>query len=220
MDRYAVFGNPIAHSRSPFIHSFFADETGEDISYEKILAPLDGFREAVRKFFSEGGRGCNVTVPFKEEAFAMCECLSPRAEAAGAVNTLIFRDGAISGDNTDGAGFIADLKSQGVRIEGARVLLIGAGGASRGILFPLEAERPASLFIANRTASKAEALAAKCRSVSVSAGTPADADGAYNLVINATSSSLQGKLPGVPDSALKGAFYYIRKTINYYKKIT
>ena len=208
MDRYAVFGNPIAHSRSPFIHSFFADETGEDISYEKILAPLDGFREAVRKFFSEGGRGCNVTVPFKEEAFAMCESLSPRAEAAGAVNTLIFRDGAISGDNTDGAGFIADLKSQGVRIEGARVLLIGAGGASRGILFPLEAERPASLFIANRTASKAEALAAKCRSVSVSAGTPADADGAYDLVINATSSSLQGKLPGVPDSALKGAFCY------------
>lgn len=150
MDRYAVFGNPIAHSRSPFIHNFFAEETGEDISYEKILAPLDGFPDAVRKFFSEGGRGCNVTVPFKEEAFAMCESLSPRAEAAGAVNTLIFRDGVISGDNTDGAGFIADLKSQGVRIEGARVLLIGAGGASRGILFPLEAERPASL--SSRTA--------------------------------------------------------------------
>lgn len=96
MDRYAVFGNPIAHSRSPFIHSFFADETGEDISYEKILAPLDGFREAVRKFFSEGGRGCNVTVPFKEEAFAMCESL-PRAEAAGAVNTLIFQTGPSPG---------------------------------------------------------------------------------------------------------------------------
>ena len=172
MDRYAVFGNPIAHSRSPFIHNFFAEETGEDISYEKILAPLDGFPDAVRKFFSEGGRGCNVTVPFKEEAFAMCESLSPRAEAAGAVNTLIFRDGVISGDNTDGAGFIADLKSQGVRIEGARVLLIGAGGASRGILFPLEAERPASLFIANRTVSKAEALAATCSWVPASAGTP------------------------------------------------
>ena len=208
MDRYAVFGNAIAHSRSPFIHNFFAEETGEDISYEKILAPLDGFPDAVRKFFSEGGRGCNVTVPFKEEAFAMCESLSPRAEAAGAVNTLIFRDGVISGDNTDGAGFIADLKSQGVRIEGARVLLIGAGGASRGILFPLEAERPASLFIANRTVSKAEALAAKCSSVPMSAGTPADAAGTYDLVINATSSSLQGKLPGVPDSALRGAFAY------------
>ena len=170
-DRYAVFGNPISHSRSPAIHAAFAAQTGEDIVYTAILAPLDGFAASVRDFIAAGGRGANVTVPFKEEAFRLAARLTPRAKLAGAVNTLIFAapepaaadaPALITGDNTDGAGLLRDLEHNlGCRIAGRRVLLLGAGGAARGALGPLLAAGPAQVFIANRTAEKAAALASQ-----------------------------------------------------------
>ncbi|HSC79733.1 MAG TPA: shikimate dehydrogenase [Chitinolyticbacter sp.] len=156
---YAVFGNPIAHSKSPQIHAAFAAEFGlPDFQYDKLLAPLDGFGTAVREFVAVGGAGCNVTVPFKEEAFRLAEVLSARARAAGAVNTLMVQaDGSLFGDNTDGAGLVADLLRH-VPLQGKRLLLLGAGGAARGALLPLLAEQPALLVIANRTVARARAL--------------------------------------------------------------
>ena len=133
MDRYAVFGNPITHSKSPFIHTLFARQTQQNMSYERIEAPLDGFTAAIERFFAEQGRGCNVTVPFKEEAFRLAMQLSPRAKLAGAVNTLkLTDDGLIFGDNTDGAGLVQDLKFHNEELAGKRILLLGAGGAARG----------------------------------------------------------------------------------------
>ncbi|WP_148714365.1 shikimate dehydrogenase [Chitinolyticbacter meiyuanensis] len=157
--RYAVFGNPIAHSKSPQIHAAFAAQFGlADFQYDKLLAPLDGFSSAVHEFVAAGGAGCNVTVPFKEEAFRLAGSLSARAKAAGAVNTLqLLEDGSLFGDNTDGAGLVADLLRHGA-LEGKRILLLGAGGAARGTLLPLLAEAPALLVIANRTEAKARVL--------------------------------------------------------------
>ncbi|GHD61351.1 shikimate dehydrogenase [Jeongeupia chitinilytica] len=159
--RYVVIGNPIAHSKSPQIHAAFAAQFGlSDFSYERLLAPLDGFAATARALFDGGAGGANVTVPFKEEAFAFADALSERAAAAGAVNTLIrHADDRIEGDNTDGAGLVADLLRHG-ELSGKRILLIGAGGAARGALLPLLVERPAMLLIANRTAARAEALLA------------------------------------------------------------
>jgi shikimate dehydrogenase len=202
-DRYAVFGNPISHSKSPRIHALFAAQTGQDMSYEALLAPLDGFADAVRAFVAAGGRGANVTVPFKEEAFRLAARLTPRARAAGAVNTLSIdeRDGLL-GDNTDGAGLVRDLKSNlGCDIAGKRVLLAGAGGAARGVILPLLGERPAELFIANRTAEKAARLAmdfARLHAEINDAGGAGPEGGgfselagrSFDLVINATSSGL------------------------------
>ena len=159
-DRYCVFGNPVAHSRSPAIHARFAAQCHQDLSYEAILAPLDGFAATVGDFVAAGGKGANVTLPFKEEAFGLCTRRSTRAERAGAVNTLAFTGPGIFGDNTDGAGLVRDIE---VNLEfplaGRRVLLLGAGGAARGVIAPILERQPAGLFIANRTADKAEALA-------------------------------------------------------------
>ena len=151
-DRYCVFGNPIAHSKSPAIHAAFARLAAEDLTYEARLAPLDGFQDALAEFVALGGRGANVTVPFKEEAFRLCDTLTPRAARAGAVNTLSFIAGRIYGDNTDGAGLVADLQENlKCPIAGKRVLLLGAGGAARGVIEPLLAQSPLSLMIANRS---------------------------------------------------------------------
>jgi len=200
-DRYAVFGNPIGHSKSPLIHTAFARATGQDLSYEALLAPLDGFAAAVVDFASGGGRGANVTVPFKEEAFRLSASLSERAARAGAVNTLVLENGTIHGDNTDGAGLVQDLQHNlGFPLAGKRILLLGAGGASRGALAPLLATVPASLHIANRTAAKAEALARDFADLGPVAGGGYDdlAGKSFDLVINATSASLSGDLPPLP----------------------
>ncbi|KAA6182917.1 shikimate dehydrogenase [Thiohalocapsa marina] len=208
-DHYAVIGNPIAHSKSPVIHAAFARQTRQHMDYGRILGNLDDFAGDVRRFVAEGGRGLNVTVPFKEQAFALLEDLSPRAEAAGAVNTIVVRDGGLlRGDNTDGVGLVRDLVSNhGIGIAGRRVLLLGAGGAARGVLQPLLEQGPAALQIANRTAAKAVELA------ELAVGFTADAhvrgsgldglDGqAFDLIINATSSGLAGDVPAIPDDCL------------------
>ena len=197
-DRYAVFGHPIAHSKSPQIHAAFARQTGQDMRYEAILAPLDGFDASVAAFIAAGGRGANVTVPFKEEAYRLADTLSPRAQRAGAVNTLVFADGRIEGDNTDGAGLVADLVDNLHRpLAGQRVLLLGAGGAARGVIEPILGKAPATLVIANRTVARAQELAALFGGKIVACGFGA-VEGTFDLVINATSASLSGELPPLP----------------------
>jgi len=204
MDRYAVIGNPISHSRSPAIHAAFAQQTGQTLSYEALLAPLDGFVDAVAQFRAEGGRGMNVTVPFKLEAFRLAGRHSPRALAAGAVNTLAFDADGIFGDNTDGAGLVRDLdRNLGFSAAGRRILLLGAGGAARGVMLPLLGERPASLTLANRTIDKAHALVAdfhdKAPSVALDACSFAELAGRqFDLVINATAASLANEAPPLP----------------------
>lgn len=194
-DRYVVIGNPVAHSKSPRIHTLFAAATGQDLRYETLLAPLDGFASAVRGFIADGGRGANVTVPFKEEAFRLATRLSGRAQAAGAVNTLSFSGSEIFGDNTDGAGLVRDLVvNLGTTIAGKRVLLLGAGGAARGVVLPLLGEHPAQLVIANRTVEKAQALA-KAFAGCEACGLDALAGREFDLVINATSIGLSGAVP-------------------------
>ena len=159
-DKYAVIGNPVAHSKSPEIHSRFAQQTGEQILYERLLAPLERFEETVAAFMDAGGRGANVTVPFKLQAHAMATELSVRAQAAGAVNTLRFDDGIVYGDNTDGVGLVTDIvHNAGVALQGKRLLLLGAGGAARGVLLPLLEQQPLELVIANRTPDRAALLA-------------------------------------------------------------
>lgn len=203
MDRYAVVGNPIAHSKSPQIHAAFAAQTGQALSYEALLAPLDGFAATVAEFRAAGGRGLNVTVPFKLEAHALADRLTPRARAAGAVNTLAFGADGVLGDNTDGAGLVRDLSHHhGCNIAGLRVLLLGAGGAARGALLPLLQAGPAKLTIANRSADKAVALA---REFAAAGGSPLDGCGfpslagrRYDLVINATAASLSAEVPPLP----------------------
>jgi shikimate dehydrogenase len=202
MDRYCVFGNPVAHSKSPRIHAEFARQTGQALSYEARLAEVNGFADAVRHFFAEGGKGCNVTVPFKEEAWRLAEQRSPRAEKAGAVNTM-FQDaqGRLCGDNTDGVGLVRDLTSAGVALRGKRLLVLGAGGAVRGVLGPLLAEQPQQLVIANRTREKAGELARLFRDEGPVAASAFDAlTGPFDLVINGTSASLQGELPPLPSN--------------------
>jgi shikimate dehydrogenase len=192
-DTYAVFGNPVAHSKSPRIHAAFAAQTGECLRYEARLAPLDGFADAVRQFVHDGGKGANVTVPFKEEAFRLADELSPRARAAGAVNTLRFAAGRIFGDNTDGAGLVRDIeRNLAFPIAGRRVLLLGAGGAARGVLLPLLEQNPATLAIANRSADKARALAALAEQSVRATGFAELAGQQFDLIINATSASLAG----------------------------
>lgn len=159
MNYYGVFGNPIAHSKSPLIHRLFAEQTGQQISYEPLLAALDGFPEAVTQFF-KAGSGANVTVPFKEQAFVLADQLSERALRAKAVNTLKkLADGRLLGDNTDGAGLVNDLLNNQVELAKKNILILGAGGAVRGVLEPLLAQHPAEVCIANRTVEKAEQLA-------------------------------------------------------------
>lgn len=201
-DRYCVFGNPISHSRSPAIHAAFAEQTGEAIEYTAIEAPLDDFAGAWQRFVAAGGRGANVTVPFKEDAFRCCEVLSTRARRAGAVNTLILGgNGLTYGDTTDGVGLVRDLVRHGVALEGARVLVLGAGGAVRGVLEPLLAQAPLSLQVANRTAAKAEALAHDFSDLGAIIGSGFETvEGPFDLVINGTSASLSGELPPLPEA--------------------
>jgi shikimate dehydrogenase len=202
VDRYAVVGNPIAHSKSPLIHAAFAAQTGQSLTYERLLAPLDGFAATVQQFMAQGGRGVNVTVPFKLEAHALADTLSERARAAGAVNTLKFEACALYGDNTDGAGLVTDIvRNAGIALGGKRILLLGAGGAARGALLPLLQAGPAQLVIANRTADKAHALAARFSAAgAVQACAYAALDGVFDIVINATSASLGGDLPPLAPS--------------------
>jgi len=200
-DRYCVLGNPVAHSRSPAIHAQFAAQCRQDLLYEALLAPLDGFVETVRQFVAAGGKGANVTVPFKEEAFRLCTRRSARAERAGAVNTLTFTGNEIFGDNTDGAGLVRDIEvNLEFTLAGRRVLLLGAGGAARGVIAPLLERQPAGLFIANRTTDKAEALARQFSDLAaVNAGNfPKIAGQPFDVVINATSASLSGATLPLP----------------------
>jgi len=195
MDRYAVIGNPVAHSKSPQIHAEFARLTGERLTYSTLLAPLNDFAGTVTEFIQSGGKGLNVTVPFKVEAFDFAYSLSDRAQAAGAVNTLSFNAGEIVGDNTDGAGLVRDI-TYNLRfpIQGRRILLLGAGGAARGVILPLFAEDPSMIVIANRTVARAEELAAHfsshARIESMSFDSDALQAGQFDLIINATAASL------------------------------
>lgn len=214
-DRYAVVGNPVGHSLSPRIHAAFAAATGEDLVYEKLLAPVDGFADTVSRFFQSGGRGVNVTVPFKEEAFRWVDRLDRAARLAGAVNTIVTRPDGFHGHNTDGAGLVRDLAMGcGVGLAGARILLLGAGGAARGALHPLLEAAPESLTVANRTPARADDLAAVARrsagSVSVRSAGLADLAGRFDVVINATSAGLTGQEQpaAVNAGAVAGAFCY------------
>lgn len=209
-DRYAVAGNPVAHSQSPLIHAEFARQTEQDMAYEKLLAPLDGFAGTVDAFRQAGGRGLNVTVPFKEEAFRYASHKTARAEAAGAVNTLKFDDEQILGDNTDGAGLVRDLTANLKQSPaGKRILLMGAGGAARGVIGPLLAEQPNSLMLANRTPEKALQLARLFGGQIGAEPYEALAGQSFDLVINATSASLKGELPPLPDGLFApGALAY------------
>jgi shikimate dehydrogenase len=212
-DRYAVIGNPIAHSKSPLIHAAFARETGQDMEYVRILGSRDDFAGDVRRFFSAGGRGMNVTVPFKEQAWALSDEQGPAAESAGAVNTLIaLDDGRLRGENTDGVGLVRDLaRNHGFRFRGAQVLLLGAGGASRGVLRPLLETGLASLTIANRTPSKALELSAAASALGPVIGCGFDGlpGRRFDLIINATSAGLGGTVPAVPaDCLAAGGWVY------------
>jgi len=210
MDRYAVIGNPIAHSKSPWIHTEFARQTGQAMTYEAILGPEHGFADTVRAFAASEGRGMNVTVPFKLDAYDLAEHLSERAQAAGAVNTLIFRADGIHADNTDGVGLIRDLElNLACPLAGRRVLLLGAGGASRGVLLPLLATGPARVTIANRTAARAMELAERFRPLCQHTelrGCGFDELGGdgFEIIINATSASLSSEVPPIPDNAYAG----------------
>ena len=205
-DRYAVVGNPIAHSRSPEIHAAFARQTGEDIEYSRLLAPIDGFRATLEAFRAAGGKGVNVTVPFKLEAFDLADEVSQRARDAEAVNFLEFEDGRIRADNTDGVGLVRDIvHNLGFGLAAKRVLLMGAGGAAQGVLTPVLEREPSILTIANRTVEKALRLAETYRRKAVAASSVLSGLGFdelaghhFDLVINATSTSLQGALPPLP----------------------
>ncbi len=202
-DRYAVAGNPVAHSQSPFIHAAFAAQTAQALSYERLLCPLDDFAGSMKAFAAAGGRGSNVTVPFKFEAHALAARLSPRAKLAGAVNTLRFDQKGWFGDNTDGPGLVNDIQGNaGVSLAGKRVLLLGAGGASAGVLGSLIAARPAELVLANRTVDKAQALVdahsewAAEYGVQVTACSLTSCPSGFDVLVNGTSVSLSGG--GVP----------------------
>jgi len=208
-DHYAVMGNPVAHSKSPRIHTLFAKQTGERLDYIAILVALTGFPQAVADFLAAGGKGLNITVPFKEQAWQLAATRSPRAELAGAVNTLVLnQDGKHYGDNTDGTGLVRDLHSNhGAELAGRRILLVGAGGAARGVLEPLLAQKPRLLVIANRTADKAVELARHFCALGHTEGCGLDdvAGQKFDIIINATAASLAGTVPALPDDVVSGA---------------
>jgi shikimate dehydrogenase len=206
MDRYALCGNPVEHSRSPFIHAMFAQATGQALVYERLLCPLDGFADAVRELAAAGARGCNVTVPFKFDAFALAPRHSVRAALAQAANTLRFDAEGWFADNTDGAGLVRDIEhNAGVRLRGLRLLLVGAGGAAAGVLGPLIEAGPAQVVLANRTPEKAVALVERHRALALQhqatlrAATLADPGEGFDVVVNASASSLASG--GVPVGA-------------------
>jgi len=208
--RLAVIGNPVAHSRSPQIHARFAAASGHAVGYTRIESPLDGFVATVRAFADGGARGCNVTVPFKGEAFTACARLSERARLAQAVNTIAFDADGWFGDNTDGAGLVRDIEANaGVPLRGKRVLVLGAGGAAAGALDPLLAARPAALVVANRTPAKAqqmiERFAANAAQLDVPlSATALETPGAdFDVLVNATAASLQAAVPPLPAGTLR-----------------
>ena len=210
MDRYAVVGHPVAHSQSPTIHARFAQLTGQALVYERLELPLDGFLGGIEAARAGGLRGGNVTVPFKLEAFAWAQHRSARAELAQACNTFWFEPDGVHGDNTDGAGLVRDItRNAGVALRGARVLLVGAGGAGAGVLGPLLSEGPAELVLSNRTAARAQdvvdrhaAWAARHGARLLASGL-LDVAGPFDVVINATAASLQGAAPPLPASAIR-----------------
>lgn len=209
MDQYVVFGNPINHSKSPVIHHLFAEQTKQALVYKACLVEGD-FREAAVSFFNKGGKGANVTLPFKEDALAVAERLTDRALAAGAVNTLISKNGILIGDNTDGVGLVLDLERQFGSLQGMRILMLGAGGAARGCVLPLIKAGIKDIHIANRTLSRAEALLSDFKNITptltVSSYDNIPAEG-YDLVINSTSSGVSGGVPLVPESTFEGVRY-------------
>jgi shikimate dehydrogenase len=205
-DKYAVFGNPIKHSKSPIIHAAFAEQCHQAMRYRAVRVELDGFEAAVRNFFAGGGRGLNITLPFKQQAYALADECSPRAQRAGAVNTLCLQDdGRVFGDNTDGIGLVRDMIANlGWTLQDRRILVLGAGGAVRGVLEPLLRERPRSLTIANRTAARASDLAAAFADLGALDGGGLEllADRQFDVLINATSAGLQGEMPPLTGSLL------------------
>jgi shikimate dehydrogenase len=209
-DRYAVIGHPVAHSKSPWIHTEFARVTGQVIEYQRIEAPLDGFARIVDEFQAAGGRGANVTLPFKDQAYLYCRnAVTERARAAGVVNTLIFESGGVRGDNTDGVGLLRDITvNLGREIAGKRVLLMGAGGAAQGVLGPLLAAAPQRLVVANRTGAKARSLAQRY-GAAAGGGYEEFAGERFDLLINATSAGLDDEAPPLPAGAFApGALGY------------
>ena len=222
MDKYAVFGNPIKHSKSPAIHKQFAVSLGEQIDYRAILAPIDNFEKTVLSFFEQGGVGANVTMPFKEQAYAMADELTALAKIVGAVNTLKKRDdGTLLGDNTDGVGFVNDLLANKVTITNKRILIIGAGGAARGVILPLLEHNPQEIIIVNRTAQKAKELAELFTQYGPVSGFGFNdlpvSD--YSLIINSTSSSMNNELPALDEKHITNCevaydmFYSLQNTI-------
>ncbi|BAO45409.1 shikimate dehydrogenase [Thiolapillus brandeum] len=212
-DQYAVIGNPIEHSKSPYIHRRFAELTNQDLEYGKLLGDLEHFAADVQDFFGSGGRGMNVTVPFKEQAWRLADELGAEAHTAGAVNTLTaLDDGRVRGDNTDGLGLVRDLQqNQGLDISGKRVLLLGAGGASKGVARPLLEQNPRILVIANRTAERARDLADQLQGFGVVAGCGLNDlhDEQFDLIINGTAAGLAGEVPRIPRICFgKGAWAY------------
>lgn len=205
VDKYAVFGNPISHSKSPDIHTQFAQQTSQLLSYEAVCAPVGKFEEAVAGFLADGGKGLNVTVPFKEDAWKLAKARSERAELAGAVNTLYLNeDGLLCGENTDGVGMVRDIQeNHGYAMKDKRVLVLGAGGAVRGVMKPILEQSPSEVVIANRTVSKAQTLAELFSPFgNVSASSLDKLCGPFDLIINGTAASLQGEMPVLPDGMI------------------
>lgn len=204
-DHYAVIGNPISHSKSPLIHSEFAKQTKQDLDYIAREIPLDDLIGGLKQLQDEGFKGINITVPFKEQAWQIVSNKSEHASRAGAINTILFNDdGTFYGDNTDGIGLCRDLvDNHQITLQGKRILLLGAGGAARGVIEPLLSHQPAELVIANRTAEKAQQLAELYTDFGTISGGGYDAlSTSFDVIINATSASLQGKVPPLPDTIL------------------
>ncbi len=200
-DKYAVIGNPVAHSKSPQIHAAFAKQTGQDISYEAILAPLDEFEVTVRRLIDDGYKGVNVTVPFKLQAFLMSDTLSPLAQSADAANTLVLNRKNIQGHNTDGIGLINDIrKNLGIALQSKRVLILGAGGAAEGVFQPILEEKPALLVVANRTLDKAQKMVNKAPNKANACTFEALQNQQFDIVINATSTGLSDTALPIPSS--------------------
>ncbi|MEI6898057.1 MAG: shikimate dehydrogenase [Psychromonas sp.] len=227
MDQYAVFGNPIKQSKSPFIHTLFATQTSQKLVYKAIEPCDEDFKVTLRHFFENGGKGCNITMPYKEQAFQFAKHLTERATLAGAVNTLkLTDDNIIIGDNTDGAGLVLDLKNNHIHLSDARILLLGAGGAARGVCGPLLAESPKELVIANRTFHKAETLVNIFNKLgNVNACELAQLEGDFDLIINSTAASINGQIPAIspqlirPETAIYDMMYSAEATpFNHWAK--